>query len=460
MQRIAKRFLIVAGLVAGLLAVALLLVNIYLQSSSVQERIRSAGSRTLGVPVTVRSTIYTPWGGLALKGIAVPDPQSPNLNIAQAAALEVRFAWWPLLRREFVVTDITLSKPDFRLRKTKEGAWLILPVPMPEKLPAAPEVELPAVPAPARPGFRVHVERVRIRGGSAAVFDSGNRPVVILSDLGFDARRGKDGHAEGGFTVGTADLAGILKPKGLKGKFTWNGSVLDVSDLSGSLAGGKIDGKSRLDLGSQPQFSLTLSFDRAQLKKLAEEAGFASETAEGYARGQATLGGDPGSLSSLDGNGTIELIAAKMQPLDFIQKVGQVLKIDELQMLELDDARAEFRIRGDRVNFRGITLKSENLVLSGKGPIRFDGRINMTGALLVNEKIQRQLKGVLSNNFVASELPGYRQLPFSITGTLGSPKTDLLDKLIGVNIGQDMGGFFRNLFQPPKEEETPKKNPQ
>lgn len=459
----ARRFLIVAGLVVGLLAVALLLVNIYLQSSSVQERIRAAAARVLGGPVSVRSTIFTPWSGLALKGIAMPDPQSPDLNVVQASALEIRFAWWPLLRRQFVVTDVTLSKPDLRLRKAKDGAWLLLPAPVPQEPPA--EVELSPGPAaaPARPGFTVHVQRIRIRGGRAMLFDSGNRPVVAFTDVGFDARMEKDGSARGSFAVAAVDVAGIIKPKSLAGDFTWNGSELDLPEISGTLGGGKIKGKYRLALADNPQFSLQLSFDQAQLKKLVEEAGFASESAEGYARGQATVGGDPKSLPSIDGNGTVELIGAKMQPLDFIQKVGQILQIDELQLLKLKDARAEFRIRGDRVNFRNITLKSENLILSGKGPIRFDGRLNMDASLLVNEKIQQQLKGlgVRSKSFADSEVPGYRQLPFEITGSLGSPKTDLLDKLIGQSIGQDMGDFFRGLFQPPKEEprESPQKNP-
>ena len=47
-------------------------------------------------------------------------------------------------------------------------------------------------------------------------------------------------------------------------------------------------------------------------------------------------------------------------------------------------------------------------------------------------------------------------MPFSITGTVSRPKTDLLDKLTGFHIGEDVGGLLKNLFralpQKPKEE--------
>ena len=55
---------------------------------------------------------------------------------------------------------------------------------------------------------------------------------------------------------------------------------------------------------------------------------------------------------------------------------------------------------------------------------------------------QRQLRGVLGNNLVDSEDPEYRQIPFSVTGRIDKPKTDLLDKLIGAKVGHDVGGML------------------
>jgi hypothetical protein len=48
-------------------------------------------------------------------------------------------------------------------------------------------------------------------------------------------------------------------------------------------------------------------------------------------------------------------------------------------------------------------------------------------------------------------------MPFSVTGTVSHPKTDLLDKLTGFRIGQDVGGLLKNLFKaaPEKKAGTP-----
>ena len=42
-------------------------------------------------------------------------------------------------------------------------------------------------------------------------------------------------------------------------------------------------------------------------------------------------------------------------------------------------------------------------------------------------------------------------MPFSITGTVSRPKTDLLDKLTGFRIGEDVGGLLKNLFRAPPQ---------
>jgi hypothetical protein len=39
-------------------------------------------------------------------------------------------------------------------------------------------------------------------------------------------------------------------------------------------------------------------------------------------------------------------------------------------------------------------------------------------------------------------------MPFRISGTLARPKTDLLDKLVGARIGQDLGGLINSFLRP------------
>jgi hypothetical protein len=45
-------------------------------------------------------------------------------------------------------------------------------------------------------------------------------------------------------------------------------------------------------------------------------------------------------------------------------------------------------------------------------------------------------------------------MPFSITGSLDRPKSDLLDKMVGLRIGQDVGGLLKNLLRTPQKQKN------
>jgi hypothetical protein len=48
-------------------------------------------------------------------------------------------------------------------------------------------------------------------------------------------------------------------------------------------------------------------------------------------------------------------------------------------------------------------------------------------------------------------------MPFSITGTIHRPKTDLLDKIVGSRIQRELGGILKSFLQFPtsKSKSTP-----
>jgi uncharacterized membrane protein len=74
--RFAKRcFFLAAGFLVAA-AIVLLCINLYLHSDGVEQRIRAAALQSLGTEVKIRSTMYTPWSGLVLRGISVADPKT------------------------------------------------------------------------------------------------------------------------------------------------------------------------------------------------------------------------------------------------------------------------------------------------------------------------------------------------------------------------------------------------
>jgi hypothetical protein len=279
--------------------------------------------------------------------------------------------------------------------------------------------------------------------------------VLFLDKVEVDARIARDLTTEGDVSVARADVANTFKPRKVGSKFTWDGQALDFPKIEGGLAGGEIAASYHVAILPKPAFTLTASLTDVQLKKLFAEANLDPGRTQGRLRGTLNLSGDPRTSEPTVGEGHFELLEAKLKPVDFLAKIGELFQIDELQLLQLKDARLDFTVRDENVWVDTLNLMSENLILRGKGQVRFNRKMNIDAELLVNRKLQQQLKGVLGKNFVASEDPEYRKLPFTVNGRLDSPKTDLIGKLIGVKIDGEMGGFLKGLFRQvaPKESE-------
>lgn len=453
MPKFAKRFLIGVAALAAVFAVVLLCINLYLQSSGVQQRIRNATLQALGTEVKIRSTSYTPWGGLVLRGLSVPSAAPADPNVIEAEALRIRFSLFPLLRQKFVVTECTLSAPRLLVRQLEDGSWVVpLPPPRTPEIPLTPGA--PVGPALKGPSFKAELQRFRLVNGTIVFLDAKTRTVLKLDKSNIDARVAPDQTAKGNFEVGVVEIANAIKPQHIAGPFTWDGKALDLPDIKGDLAGGSLAGKYRLLAGAEPSFTLDVKLDHVLLKQLALDAHVDPGQTDGYLRGTLDLAGDPRSSKSLTGRGRAELISARLQPMDFIVQLGTVIGVEELQLLQLSDAHADFNVWNERVNLDDVVLKSENLILRGKGMVRFNGKLKVEAQLLVNQKLQQQFKGVLGPNFVDSEIPGYKQLPFAITNRIDNPKSDLLEKITGLKIGGDLQGLFNSFFRP-----SPQKSP-
>ncbi len=441
----AKRFLFVTAGLLVLAAIVLLCINLYLQSGGVQQRIRDSAERALGAEVKIGSTMYLPWSGLVIRGIKIPDPENASMNFVEADALRVRFALGPLMEQRFVVTECTLFQPKVIVRQAESGEWII---PLGRQRVEAAEAPKEAAPAPVKGvSFKAELQNVRLRGGTVVVINSKSREIATLERTDIAAQIAPDHSAKGILEIGRSDFFGALKPRNIGGPFTWNGRTLEFPDIQGSLAGGKITGKYLLETGEEPKFTLALQLSGVLLRKLAEEAQVEPGKTEGFLQGSLDLAGDPRDTASLSGTGHFELVSARLRPVEFLVKLGELLQIDELQLLKLSDARVDATVHNERVQVDNVILKSDNLILRGSGPVRFNGKMNLDASLLVNRKIQQQLKSVLSKNFIDSEDPDYRELPFTVTGRIDNPKTDLLDKLIGAKVGQDVGGMLMNILR-------------
>ena len=104
--------LISLGALIGLGAVLLLGVNLYVQSQGAQGKIQQELTRSLGVPLKIRSMSVTPWGGLELSGITIPQTASVGpKHFLEARTFRVRVRFFSLFSRRLVIKEVSLVAP-------------------------------------------------------------------------------------------------------------------------------------------------------------------------------------------------------------------------------------------------------------------------------------------------------------------------------------------------------------
>jgi len=451
-QKFSKPILIACGSFAGLCALALLGINLYLQSKEVQSRIQEAASRATGMPLRIQGTSFTPWSGVSVSGITVSQNNGKSAPLLDVGSVSVGFRFLPLLSGKIVISDVLLIDPLITSVQRPDGTWEPPQRYKAADLPAAPagaEIKTPQAAAPRQTAVRqsVDIERLRIRNGRSLFYDSKGNLVMALEEISLGARVPAEGPATGYFKIHKTSFGSAIHPSLLTGHFSWAEGKLDIPDLAAKWADGVLTGSFHLDPLPANRFTATIAADHVALKKLAEEAGINGDGKKGslFLKGQIT--GTPGREDSFSGHAEIHLQNARLQPLDFIRQIGDLLQVEELQMLQLKTAEAAFTIRDSKVLADKIVLQSENLIIDAEGLTSFEGKLNLKARLHVNEKLRRESHGLIGNNFEPSDREGYTQMPFTITGTLSRPKTDLLDKLVGIRIGQDIGGLLKNLFR-------------
>src|SRR4030095_6162362 len=124
-------------------AVLLLGVNLYVQSKGAQAKIQQELSRALGTTLRIRSMSVTPWGGLELSGITIPQasPADPRYFL-EAKTFRLRVRFLSLFSRRLVIKEVSLVKPIVVWPQNAEGKW---------RLPGASEAQSPVVAAEPLP---------------------------------------------------------------------------------------------------------------------------------------------------------------------------------------------------------------------------------------------------------------------------------------------------------------------
>lgn len=477
MRKFAKPILIVAGAILAAYVILVVAVNLYLQSKGVQDRVRQAASEAAGVPVEIQGTCYIPWSGLVVSGVVVPHDGEARLPLLNVESVSIRFETFALLRGHFVVTDILIQSPVLLAFQKSDGSWsrphayspqtsaapVERPAAPPEGTPGptvvTPTLEPPSVHAAVDRSPSVSVERVRVRNGTIYLDDVRGRRMGVIEGIEISVTPAKDGTINGDFKVKKINLFDKMTLQATEGTFLWRKGYFEIPALKAVWGEGSLDGRLALNWGDEARFAVSLKAADVSLSALATDAGVRVEGTKGTLLGTGEMSGVTGHPATFVGGAHIELMNARLQPVDFIRQIGDLMSIEELQMLALKEARADFAIANEQIVAKNILMESKNLVIEASGPAGFDGRLDLAAKLHVNDRLRRDLRAILGNDLIASDREGYKALPFSVKGTLSRPESDLLDKVAGVKLGRDVSNVLQNLLRLPAPKKPKKAAP-
>ena len=470
-------------LIGGLLVLAgmvLIGVNLYLQSQGTHHRIQQELSQRLGTPLHLRQISVTPWSGLKLNGITIPqEPGKIGGDFLQAQTFQLRVQFWSLFSNRLIIRQVSLIKPEVVWAQNSAGQWRLPELP-PEKdvlvpppraaagttaassLPAsaAPAVSAtapnePALAAVPAPGFTPEVQRVNLKNGNFTFLDSAGR--VIAKFTGLDFRSGFRTATEiaGNAKVEKISLRDRFFIEDLESPLRYAPAELGFSNISAHAAGGVINGRFEMELQEEDSpFTAMVKFRDLQAEKLLINAGGPAGMLHGHVEGFLDASGKTADSNALAGHGEIILRDGKLQQYSLLVALGQILQIDELMQLQLEQAEVKYHISPGIVTIDQLLLRSPNIRLSATGTINFKGRMRLNSQLALNDKVRRQLFTPIRENFQPiNDPPGYAAVDFKISGTVDRPKTDLMDKLVGRDL-RDLGGVISSIFGHAKKKKT------
>ena len=462
MKKITRFALYCVGAIGACLIVALLAVNLYVQSRGTQARIEQELSERLGARLQIRRISVTPWFGLKLTGITMPQADAAlSGNFLQAEAFRLRIRLGSLFARRLVIKEIALINPEVVWAQNADGRWR-LPMSFPEDAksaatpPAARAEPPPPLPpaetvAPAHPvasaaPFAPEVRRVNLNNGNFRFLNEKGKPVATFEGVHFRSNFRSATALSGNASIAKTSLRDRFYLGELKSPLSYDPTGLDFSAITAQAAGGEIMGRFTMrPADAESPFAVMVKFKDLDANRLVADAHGPVGMVQGKLEGQLDATGKTADPNALSGAGEIFLRNGQLRRYSLLVALGQLLQIEELMQLKLDEAHVKYHIAPGVVTIDELLFTSPNIRLAATGTVGFTGKLQLEAQLAINERIRRQLFSAVRENFQPIDVPGYTAVAFQVTGTVENPKTNLMDKVVGEGL-RDLGGVINSLL--------------
>jgi type II secretory pathway pseudopilin PulG len=475
-KKLSRALLIVLAVILGVAVLILIGVNMYVQSQGTQDRIQQELSERLGATLRVRQISVTPWWGLKLSGITIPQDQ-PGIpaDFLTAKTFRLRIKFRSLFSQPLVIKEISLIEPEVVWAQNPDGKWRVPSMPQetatPGPAPAIIEAEtVPTTTIPPRDDlvsmqvdteqaapFTPEIQRVNLVHGRFQFLDQQLKNVATFDDVGFRSGFRTATDLRGNISIEKTSLRDRFFLEHLRSPLHYAPDELDFSQITARVSGGEITGRfTLLPQAEDSPFSLSVKFHDVQADRIVTDAGGPRGMITGRLEGHLDASGSTADPNTLAGAGEIVLRDGQVQQYSLLVALGQLLQIEELRQLHFDQAQMKYHIAPGVITIDELLFRSSNIRLSATGTVSFEGKLQLESQLAVSEKMRGQLFRAIRENFQPIGESGYFAVSFQVSGTVGRPKTNLMDKLVGRDL-KDLGSVIDSLIGGGKSEKAKKK---
>ena len=467
MKKATRVALVVAGVIFGAVVTALLAVNLYVQSHTTQGRIQQELSQRLGTTLRIQRISVTPWWGLKLTGITMPqDNEAIPGDFLHAKTFRLRIQFGSLFAQRLVIKEISLINPKVVWAQNADGKWRLpasLPIedaartadvaaasppPLDASSPTPPREIVPgAEPAPDDEApFTPEIRRVMLTDGSFRFLDADQKPVATFEGVRFRSNFRNATALQGNARIEKTSLRDRFFLEALQSPLKYDPEELDLSNITARAAGGEITGRFNMrPADADSPFTVEVRFQGLEVDTIVADAGGPLGMVQGRLEGHLTASGKTADRNALSGVGEIHLRDGQVRQYSLLVALGQLLQIDELSRLQFDEAQVKYHITPGVVTIDELVLSSSNIRLSAVGTISFDGALRLKSQLAINENIRKQLFRPIRENFQPIEQSGFAAVNIEVNGTVDKPRTNLMDKVVGAEL-KDLGGVISSLL--------------
>ncbi|HEX8371829.1 MAG TPA: AsmA-like C-terminal region-containing protein [Chthoniobacterales bacterium] len=460
--------LIISSLCLGalLFAAFILAVNLYVQSKDMQERIRTGLSDAVGMPVGVFRTTFSPWGGFRLDRIRIKsDVPKAAHDFLHAECLEVRCEFIPLVQGRVVVRRIALDAPQFVLQKNERNQFrfpseegpepkarpVVVPgagvvrkaTPTPRVLADASPTVSPTLKA-ILPEGKPDIRKLLLRDGNFRFLAADGSEILRLEMVrcSLNAKAVPNTFA-GPLEIKRAVLMNRWELIDVEAAISLDKQHLRIEKISGLINDGHIAGAITADLGAAGQpYSARLRLTDAQVAQFFPKDSDYATDVKGTVHARLEFDGFLTQEEKNKGHAELKISRAEISDIPMLKVLGQVVRSQDMANLTIKKVEIKADMAGPHTKITSSYLQSPHVEVKFSGAVDPARNLDLQAQLVVSAALFKKLPTEARENFVEVTGTEQRMLDFTINGPLVSPRTNLVNRLIGDKLQKKLRGFL------------------